>query len=223
MRSEQSPFRKPVYTFLSARSAVLWNLMAIVVLCLTGLCFSSEAEMTQKQQTIQKLDIVIVSTNRVSVGTNTMSLVAATNVIALYKDTLDVIVIHGSIEEDFSVMRKSSVVDEIARAGVPFVFTERNGEYAWREQSGANGIQTVKIGTDQFATLRRFWKKGSEDSKTSSGPVLQTDVDWDTAIGTYELKRVSLGLFGERVWLIHEQSQSDEKTGTIGIQLKKEW
>lgn len=202
-------------------------MMAIVALCLAGICFSPEAETTnttvQKQQTIQKIDIVIVSTNRVSVGTNTMSLAAATNVIALYKDTLDVIVIHGSIEDDFSVIRNSSVVHEIARAGVPFVLTERNGEYAWREQSGANGIQTVKIGTDQLAALRQFWKKGNDASKTSSGPVLQTAVDWDTSTGTYELKRVSLGLFGEHIWLIHDQPQSEEKTGTIGIQIKKKW
>jgi hypothetical protein len=199
-------------------------MLVVATFCVPVLGFAGDDETTntlaQKQEYIQKMDVVIVSTNQVTLGTNTMSVAAATNVIAHYRDTVDVIAIHGSIEKDVSVRRKSSVIEEMARTGVPLVFVEKDDGYAWREQSGADGVRTVKIGTDQFADLRRFWNGGNDDEKTSSGPILQTTVDWDTGAKTYELKSIALGLFGERVWLIHEQRGADER---IGIQLKKEW
>ena len=126
------------------------------------------------QEEIQVMDLVIVSTNRVTVGTNTMSLAAATNLVASQRDTLDVVAVHGSVEGDASVKTKSSAVAEIARVGVPLVIVEKDGEYSLREQSGAEGISTVKIGTDQFAVLRRLWKRGKRDAETPSSPMLMT-------------------------------------------------
>jgi hypothetical protein len=202
-------------------------MLVVATFCVPVLGFAGDDDTTnnlaQKQEYIQKMDVVIVSTNQVTLGTNTMSVAAATNVIAHYRDAVDVIAIHGSIESDVSVRRTSSVIEEIAHAGVPLVFVEKDGGYARREPSGADGVRTVKIGTDQFADLCRFWNGEKNGEQTSSGPILQTTVDWDTAAKTYELKRIALGLFGERVWLIHELSQSDEKTSTIGIQLNKKW
>ena len=208
-------------------SAVAGHLTAIAMLVVAGFGSAAEEEMApgaaQRQEAIQVIDIVIVSTSQVTLGTNTMSLATATNMIACYRDTVDVIAVHGSFEGDVLLKTKSSALAEIARAGIPLVFVEKDGEYSRREPSGGNGVRTVKIGTGQFADLRRFWKRGQGDAKTSSGPVLQTTVDWDTATGAYELKRIELGLFGRRVWLMHEQRESNEGPATIGIQLKREW
>jgi hypothetical protein len=52
---------------------------------------------------------------------------------------------------------------------------------------------------------------------------VETTIRWDTGAGTYELSRVELALFGDRVWLMHQQRQSDEESGSVGIQLKKKW
>ncbi len=203
------------------------NLMAITALCVAGLRFAAADETIHdtvpRQTDIQVIHIVLVSTNRVMLGTNTLSLTAATNVIGRHRDTVDVIAIHGSIDGDASARATSSAVAEIARAGVPLVFVEKDGEYAWRAQSGNDGIRTVRIGTDQLGELLRFWRRGRNGTQPLSGPVLQTTLDWDTDAGTYDLQRIELGLLGKRVWLVHEQRESDDKTGTLKIQFQKEW
>jgi hypothetical protein len=86
-----------------------------------------------------------------------------------------------------------------------------------------NGVRAVTIGTDQFAALRRLWSGGKEGGGASSRPVVQTIIDFNAAEGTYELKRVELGLFGEHVWLMHQQPETDEESGSIGILFQKEW
>lgn len=175
-------------------------------------------------ESIQVMDMVIVSTNEVMLGTNTMSLADATNAIARHRDRLELIAIHESIKGDSAGRTAvSPSVAAIARAGVPLVFVEKDGEYAWREHSGAHGVRTVTIGTDQFAELRRLLKIGKDPEKAATGPVLKSTVDWDAVSGSYEMKRVELGLFGERVWLMHELRESDESPGGFGIQIRKEW
>jgi hypothetical protein len=112
---------------------------------------------------------------------------------------------------------------KIARVGLPLVIVEKDGEVAWRETSGGDGTRTARIGTDQLAALRRLLGRGRDGAKTSSLPVLETTVGWDTATGAYGLNRVELGLFGKRVWIMFEQGEPDEESGTVGIQFKKEW
>ncbi len=207
--------------------ATAWSLTAIAVLCAAGMGFATdEARVpgtTQRQETVTVIDIEIASTNRVRLGTNTMSLAEATNVIARYGDAVDLIALHGPLEGNASVVTTPSTAMKIAQAGVPLVLVEKDGDYAWREQSAANGIRTVTIGTDQFATLRRLWSRNKDGAAMPPRTVLQTTVDWNTAAGSYELKRIELGLLGERVWLMHEQGTSDHEHGAIGIQFKKEW
>lgn len=207
--------------------AVAWNLTVIAALFAAALGFATnEAPVhstTARPETLRVIDIEIVSTNRVKVGTNTMSLTEATNVIARYGDTVDLIAIHGPIGRDASVLTTPSTALHIARAGLPLVLVEKDGEYAWREQSSSAGVRTVKIGSDQFATLRRLWERNKNPANTPPRTVLQTTVDWDTAAGSYKLKRIELGLLGERVWLVHEHNESDNESEIIGIQFKKEW
>ena len=172
---------------------------------------------------IQVFDVVIVSTNRVMVGTNAMSLAAATNLMAVHRDALDVVAVHGPVTRDASIDDKSSVVGKIASIGVPLVLVEKDGEYAWRDLSGPDGVRTVRIGTDQFTALRRLLQGGKAGATSPAVPVLETMVDWDTATGTYELSRIELGLLGRRVWLVHQQRDANDESGSVGIQLKREW
>ncbi len=207
--------------------AVARKLAAITALCVArSACAAAEetAHSTAPPQVaIQVIDIVVVSTDRVTLGSNTMSLAAATNVIANYRDSTEVVAVHGLLQGSAPEKATSSTMAKIARMGVPLVFVEKDGEYSWRKQSGVDGVRTVRIGTDQFDYLRRLWRRGKDDAKAFPGPVLKTTVDWDTAAGTYELRRIELGFFGERVWLMHEQGKSDAEPETIGIQFKKEW
>ncbi|OGV85320.1 MAG: hypothetical protein A2340_07440 [Lentisphaerae bacterium RIFOXYB12_FULL_60_10] len=195
---------------------------------MAGFCFAAGTELdsgtNQPLEAIQVIDIVIVSSNYVTLGTNTMSLEAATNVIARHRDTVDVIAVHGSIAGNTPAKTTSSTVADIARAGVPMVFVEQDEGYVWRRDSaGANGVRTVHIGTDQYAALRQFWTRGKDGANPSSMPVLQTTVDADTATGSFALQRIELGFFGKRVWLMHEQREPDDKSGTMGIRLQRDW
>lgn len=175
------------------------------------------------RETIRVMDIAIISTNQVLLGTRTVSLVAATNFMVAHRDTLDVVVVHDPAPGSSSSEKKAPVLATIAGAGVPVVIVEKEGEYAWRKQSAVDGVRTVKVGTADFAALRRLWKGEKLRSVPSSAPVVETTMGWDTATGTYELSRVELGLFGKRVWIMHEQRESDEGGGTVGIQLRKGW
>ena len=172
---------------------------------------------------IRVVDLTIVSTNRVTIGTNTMSLKAATNLIASHRDAADVVAVHGLAGGDDPSDTQAAAVAKIARIGMPLVVVEKDGAYAWRKQSDSDGIRTLKLGTDQFATLQRLWKRRKPNAEASTEPTLQTTVQWDTATGNYELSRVELGLFGRHVWLMHEQRDSDDESDSVGIQLKKTW
>ena len=172
---------------------------------------------------IRVLDVVVTHPDRVRVGTNSMSLAAATNFVAANMEAIDVVAVHGSKPGMAPLQTGSATVARIAGVGLPLVIVEEEGEYTWREQSAEQGIRTLKVGTDQFATLRRLWKRRKLRPEEPPQSTLQTSIEWDTATGTYELSRVELGLFGKRVWLVHEQRESDDETGTVGIQLRKEW
>lgn len=124
---------------------------------------------------------------------------------------------------DLFVTRNSSILAEIIRSGAPLVLVETDNGYDWKTASDADSIRRLTIGTDKLTEIRRFWKGGSQRPASSFWPVLQTTVEWDTSTGTYTLKRIELGFFRKRVWLMHEQSEADEKYGTIGIEIKKEW
>jgi hypothetical protein len=207
---------KPLHETTAGRKlrTAAWSLAALAALAAliaVGLRFGGDTEppdsIVKPQETLRVIDIVIASTNQVTLGTNTLSLAAATNLLARYSTTVDVVALHGPFETDGLLMKTSSVALAIARAGVPLVFVEKDGEFAWREQAAA---------------LRRLWSKNPYGAPSST-PVLKTSIDWDPAEGTYELKRIEVGLLGERVWLMHEQSQDDNESGTIGIQFRKEW
>ncbi len=116
-----------------------------------------------------------------------------------------------------------TILSGIVRAGVSLVLVERDGELDWRIPSEAGSIRTLTLGTDNLAAIRRFWKGGRYRSASSWWPVLQTVVEWDTATATYAFKRINLGFFNKRVWLFHEQRETDETGGTFGIEIKKEW
>lgn len=178
---------------------------------------------TQQQEELQVLDIVIVSTNQITLGTNTLSPPPAADLIERRRDAIDVVAVHGWDEGDAATGPADSAVTKIARFGLPLVVVEKDGAYQWRGQSDSDGIRTVKIGTDHVAALRRLWKKGEDDASGPAGPVLQTTIDWDTGSGSYELRRVELGLLGERVWLMHERGEAGDEGGTVGVRLKKEW
>jgi len=171
---------------------------------------------------IRVLDVVVTHPDRVRVGTNSMSLAAATNFVAANMEAIDVVAVRGSEPGMPPLHKGSATVARIASVGLPLVIVEKDGEYTWREQSNEHGIRTVKVGTDQFAALRRLWKRGKAQPEKRLESTLQTAVQWDTVTGTYELSRVELGLFGKRVWLVHEQREPDDESGTVGIQLKKE-
>lgn len=203
---------------------------ALAVLLTVGLGMAAGAADEQLAQgnagriaEIQVIDLVVIATNQVMVGTNRMSLAAATNLMATHRETLDVVAVHGSMPGDAPAEGKSSVMARIAGIGLPLVIVEKDGEYGWREESSEHGIRTVEVGTDQFAALRRLWKRQAPRGEASSDPTVRASVQWDTTTDSYELSRVELGLFGERVWLMHEQREADDESGSVGIRLKTEW
>jgi hypothetical protein len=182
----------------------------------------AEPEAKSKEE-IQVMDLVILSTNWVMVGTNAMTVVGATNLMATRQDSLDIIAVHGSPTGEGSVEKNSAVMQKIVNVGVPLVIVEENGEFAWREQSGGDGVRSVKVGTDQFAALQQLWKRRKAIPGEAREPALQATVSWDETTESYELSRVELGIVGRSVWLVHEQRETDEDRGTIGIQIKKQW
>lgn len=175
---------------------------------------------------IRVLDVVIAGTNVLQIGKESVLLHAATNKIEQSRENIDVIAIHGDTGLSLTNSTRAATLEKLLSMGIPLIIVEENGdagEYAWRPQSGEDGIRTVTIGTEQFAAVRRLWRRTQSPSETSAAPVLKTTLDWNTKTDTYEFSRVELGLFGKRVWLMHEQHESNEGSGTVGFQLKKEW
>jgi len=172
---------------------------------------------------IRVLDVVFTGTGCLRIGTNTMSVAAATNLLAVKREMLDVVAVHGAEVEMAPEGTQSSSLARIAGIGVPLLLVEKDGEYAWRERTGTDGVRTVRMGTEQFAALRRLWRHKKAAPEKAPAATVQTTIQWDTVSGAYDLTNVELGLFGKRVWIVHEQRQADEESGTIGIRIKKEW
>jgi len=126
-------------------------------------------------------------------------------------------------EEDSLATPASSLWVELAQVAIPRILVETEGGYQFKTPSGTDGVQRLTIGTDHLAAIRRFWKDDRYRSPLSSWPVLQTTVEWNTVSGTYTLKRVELGFFRRWVWLIHQLPDTEDRYGSIGIQIKMEW
>ncbi|NQU41143.1 MAG: hypothetical protein HQ523_14420 [Lentisphaerae bacterium] len=173
-------------------------------------------------ETLKVIDVVITATNQFFLGSNAVSLAMITNLLATHRDTLDIVVVHGSIPGGAASDDRSPTLAKIAGMGVPLVIVEKEGEYTWRERTAADGIRTLTLDTSEFAALRRLWKQEGPHAEAASIPTVATTVTWDTATGTYDLSRIELGLLGKRVWLMHEFRESD-KPGSVGLQFKQEW
>ena len=193
---------------------------------LTGPCAAEDQAPppeTGQADLIHVVDVRIVGSNQVIVGTNTMALGSATNLLATYRDTVDVVAVHGSMTGNALPEIKAPALVRLAAAGVPLLIVENEGEYTWQEQSAQDGIRTITVGTDQLAAVRRLWTRRRTRVGELLEPDLQTSVEWDTATGTYGLSRVELGLFGRRVWFMHALNDTEDEPDNVGIQFKKEW
>lgn len=170
------------------------------------------------------MGVVIVSTNEVMPGANTISPPEATNIIARYRGGVEAIAIHGSVETNARGRATSSSAAEILCAGVPLVFVEKDGGYySWREQSGDHEGRTLKLGTDYVGVLRRFWSGEKNEENTSAGPILRATFNPDADAGSYGLKGIDLGFFGQRVWLIYTHHEADDESDAFGVRVKKAW
>ncbi len=81
----------------------------------------------------------------------------------------------------------------------------------------------MKLGTDSFAALRRLWQRQAAAGDEVADPVPRTTLQWDTAAGTCALSRVVLGLPGRRARLVHEQRETGDAYGSVGVRVKKAW
>ena len=129
----------------------------------------------------------------------------------------------GDTQSESFAARASSLWVELAQVAIPRILVETEEGYQFKETSGTDGAQRLTIGTDHLAAIRRFWKDDRYRSPLSSWPVLQTTVEWDPASGTYTLTRVELGFFRRWVWVIHQLPDAEDRYGSIGIQIKREW
>ena len=182
-----------------------------------------ESPATSSQAAIQVMDVVILSTNSLLLGTNTLSLAAVTGRVSSLRESLDVLAIHGVTAGSVTNDGISATMAKLAHAGIPLVLVEKEGEYAWREQSNMTGVRTMTVGTDQLATLRRIWMHGKPDTRQARDPNLKTKIVWDSTTDTYELSGVELGLFGDHLLLMHEQPRDDEDDGSVGLEFKAKW
>jgi len=134
-----------------------------------------------------------------------------------------VVAASGDTQSESLAARASSLWVELAQVAIPRILVETEEGYQFKETSGTDGAQRLTIGTDHLAAIRRFWKDDRYRSPLSSWPVLQTTVEWDPASGTYTLTRVELGFFRRWVWVIHQLPDAEDRYGSIGIQIKREW
>lgn len=224
----------PIRSLANVRAAIVGSrwlqcvhlLVALCAVVLSDACADggpATAQQVQTNERIAVVDVMVISSNEVAVGSNTFSLAAATNFLATHRGSVDFAAVHSPAMLATSSETTSAAAARLARVGVPLLIVEREGEYKWRGQSNQDGIRTIDLGTDQVAALRRLWKQEATSPANASQPAVQTSLRWDTATGTYHLDRIELGLFGRRVWIMHQQPEVDEESGTIGIELKRDW
>jgi len=111
----------------------------------------------------------------------------------------------------------------VAQAAIPMVLVESGESYQWKSPSEDGDTQSISIQTDHLALIRRFWHGDSFASRLSRGPVVRITIDWDRTTGTYALRRVALGFLRKRIWLAHDISDTEDRHGTLSIQISKEW
>lgn len=204
------------------------TLMTIVVACglVAGAVRAGEARSPSNghdRASLRIVDLTMLASNRVAVGTNALSLRAVTNFVDARRHTFDAIAVHGGTTANAATQAESSVLSRIARVGVPLFLVEKDGEYVRRERDEQNSVHTVEVGSGQIEFLRRFWSGGKTETDKTGIPALESRLSWDEETGTYEIEKIELGLFGERAWLMYEQEEGDDETGRVGIQFKQEW
>lgn len=126
-------------------------------------------------------------------------------------------------ETESLAARASSLWVDLAQVAIPRILVETEGGYQFKTPSGTGSVQRLTIGTDHLAAIRRFWKDDRYRLPRSSWPVLQMTVEWDPSSGIYSLTRVELGFFRRWVWLIHQLPDMEDRYGSIGVLIKREW
>lgn len=171
---------------------------------------------------LQVLDIIMVSSNRVRIGSNTFTFAEAADRLTREVDNVDALALYIPADTLSSREDEPSRWTRLARTGIPLLLVEQDEGYALRRQTEGQEVRSVSLDSTQAAALRRLLYGTSANTTSARPPVLRATLS-DTENGAPELRSLDLGLFGERVWLMHTQDDPDAPDGSIGIQFRRAW
>lgn len=206
----------------------VWFRSAVI----SGLVFSLAGCMSSKpapplesadHMNLQVVDLTILSTNQILVGTNTLSMAAMTEYLTSHSEELDAAVLHGSAQGEALAEKNAEAFSRLMSLGIPVLVVGDGGAEQRQKTSNDKSIRTVQVDTDQMAAFQNLWQKKNTTKTTPAGPTVKTTLQYDTDTGNYELNRIELGVFGRSVWLVHEEPKDKSESGSVGIRLRKEF
>ncbi|MCE9612950.1 MAG: hypothetical protein K8T26_01655 [Lentisphaerae bacterium] len=116
------------------------------------------------------------------------------------------------------------VLEYLARTGKDILVDTSEGPSVEGDAIADENIQTITLKTSY---LRLFEGKRSPydsiEKRLAEEISVGSTFDIDTERGTYELREVGLGLWGDRLWLVRGLPVDEDDSGSIGVQFKKEW
>lgn len=165
--------------------------------------------------TWQVVDVSLVGTNLLRWGTNTMSTVALTNRVDPFGRGVDALVLHTPFDSPRPSSVPASVLLPLVWTGKNILVSEEPIDDGITDGNG-DGVRTVTFSTAPLRSLT------GRDAGGSLPLALRSDVDIDTHTGEYSLREVEVGLWGERLWLLHTLRQ-EQDDGSVGFEFRASW
>ena len=210
---------------MTFRSTVGRLALGMYLFLMSGMAHGDDAY-TNSQTTVPVvvLDVRLVSSNTVSIGTDVMSLAEVSNYLTNVTTSPDLIAVHGVADLDSKMGEKSSIMTDLATAGLPLMIVEEGGEYQWKKSNAQQGVHKLTLDSAQWLAIKDFWHKGEGGTASPLTPRVKTSVEWNAEDGSHEFKSAEIGLFGNQLWLTRELVEDDDdESPKTGIQLKKDW
>ena len=171
------------------------------------------------------LNLWLLETNMVVMGTQTLSATQATSLLTNVAFGAEALVLYApDASPGGAAGPATGLLVSLAQLGLPLLVVEEGGTLAIPTNAGTSGRPTLEISTDQLRAIRSrlAGRPAPTAAGDTSGPALRSRFAWDDAQTAYELRSLEFGLPGSRqVWFMLERKEDGTAGG--GVQIKKDW
>jgi hypothetical protein len=158
-------------------------------------------------------------------GTNTLAVGDFTNRLGEMAEPVDAVLIRRGGGRALSQL-PPEMVEKLVRTGARIFVDADTGDEPADESTPPGGVQTLRIESSALRKLAALETGRRDAGQPNAREVsVSSALEVDTREGTYELREVGIGLWGDRLWFVRDLPRDDvsEDEGSVGIRFRHEW